>query len=430
MPELADYLSATLKNKDVAYRLKNALTDDLVVSGPKRRRIAQKVSEFLDEYGSLPKDGDWKVFLEEEVPDSERRAYARELGKLQDRDVSGYTPEYLAEKAVEDLQKQAAETAASRLYQEGENIEPEDIRRYQERVENIEPASLEGLVDLRDVEKWARPYKQEQGVKTGISKLDQKIGGFRDGDLIYILGDTNSGKSAFAINIGYKAALTGASVLEIALEDTKESICERFFRRVAKADQEMYRESIGEIRECGENYWDIAEGEYRLLERDPGDVTPSKIRSIVELHEQQYGEVDLLLIDYMDLMGADGSYNRQYQEIASISYDTKAVGREKGFPVVSPTQARRPEKKRYERLHLNDMGNAYAKNQAATCVLGWTRDKNQIENNEASVQILKQQEGRKGAVVNVYCNFDLMMIAGLDDNETRRVRRDYGDSPV
>jgi len=134
---LRDVLAAAARFPEVAGRLGPLLTSDLVVPSPSERRAMEFLLEFRREYEGLPKEGDWEAWLEE-LPERDREGTRETVRELLARDLSAWTPEYLADHAGEVLREEAARVAVHRL----ERIEEgraEALREATEEVEALRP---------------------------------------------------------------------------------------------------------------------------------------------------------------------------------------------------------------------------------------------------------------------------------------------------
>lgn len=176
------YLAAALQSQQVAEELRDVLKNPLVFPAPSPRRdIAWYLADFVEEYDRLPRAGDIKSWMESELAEQRRTAVARELGRLQDRDLSPYTMDALMDRAREDLEHQAMQTAAKNLASE-ETVSREDFEDIQEMVEAVSSPSTDGLradvltaaeVEPRKIEYlWSR--RLPLGVWTMLAGLPER----------------------------------------------------------------------------------------------------------------------------------------------------------------------------------------------------------------------------------------------------------------
>lgn len=111
---LEDVVAAAIRWPEVGTRLKNVLKSDLISPDTQRREICTFLSDFIDDHGSLPKEGDWQAWVES-LPDRHRDSVRRELRRLMDRDLSEFTPEFVVRHAADQLRKAAGRSAISHL---------------------------------------------------------------------------------------------------------------------------------------------------------------------------------------------------------------------------------------------------------------------------------------------------------------------------
>lgn len=148
---LEDVIAAALRWPDVAEALAPALSSTLVVANPFRRQICEFLGGFLDEHGSLPKDGDWQAWAET-LDEQQARGVRKTLRRLQKRDLSSFTPAEIVRRAAAQLRQAATDNAVARL----NRLEGDKTPALQDLAAEIERISLDGrraaeLVSLEDV---------------------------------------------------------------------------------------------------------------------------------------------------------------------------------------------------------------------------------------------------------------------------------------
>jgi replicative DNA helicase len=423
-------LAAVMREPDVAFQLKEALSNPLVVRSPFRRKIAEFVSEFIDEYDTLPKEGDYVEWVSG-LNDKQRTGVNKALSELRNVDLSEFTTEYLAKKAMEKFRKISAQNAVHHLNTMGDDVDAESLINMAHEVEGIEPITISGIANLRDVDMWARRDSYDRGIPTGIPSLDGVTMGWQEGELGFILADSGVGKSAALVNHAKAAALTGANVLHLTLELSQENTAIRFYRSVTEASSSEYRSSNEQVRKDAKYWWRFAEGNVHVLYEEPYTLRPEDLKQLITLYQRRYGEVDMLCLDYLDLMAPSKEDSRlgTYEQLGRVSHKVRGYAQEFGFTLLSATQARRPQGEEHSNLSLSHMGDSYKKVRAADIIIGFVRTQQEVEARQGRYQMLKMRENPgRGADIPLYVNLDLMMIADLDHPNTRVVMRRMGDS--
>lgn len=426
---LEDLMAAALKWPDVAVRVKEALASDLVVANVYQRRLFEFLGGFLDEYGRLPKEGDWQTWLDG-LGEQEGESVREALRDLRSRDLSGYTKEFVADNAGERLRTAAARTAISRLQRTSDETAAEALREAAESVEAVEPLSIGGLADLREVNRWLRPSRHEDKISTGIRSLDRRVGGGWGQELIMVLADTGIGKSIALCNFGTSAALRGHNVLHLTLELGQRQQALRYYRRMTETPKQRIRSDAGQVRAEARNWWRFAEGDIHLLYKDAWSLTPEQFRGLVQVEEKIHWSPDVVILDYLDLLKASDTVSRQrtYEQLGYASHFIRRLCEEHECAVLTATQARRPRGSReyIEHLSLSQMGDSYKKVRAADVVLGLVQTPEEQEIKQARIQGLKVRDNPQGWEIEAFFEKDRMLLADIHHPTSRRIAREIG----
>jgi replicative DNA helicase len=253
-------------------------------------------------------------------------------------------------------------------------------------------------------------YMQEHhgefvGVPTNFSALDKMLGGLQASDLIIIAGRPSIGKTAFALNIAQNAALhlPRKLVAIFSLEMAGEQIVQRLIANMTGIDGQKLR--LGQIND-GEHERMI-EAIGRLSEApiyidDTPAASPNELRSKSRRLFAERG-IDLIVIDYLQLMRGSTRTENRVQEIAGISRSLKALARELKVPVVALSQlSRAVESRPDKRPQLSDLRESGALEQDADVVMFLYRDdaydRATERPNIAEVIVAKHRNGPTGSV--------------------------------
>ncbi len=233
--------------------------------------------------------------------------------------------------------------------------------------------------------------------------LDAKTSGFQKGDMVLIAARPSMGKTTFALNIAEHAALReGKSVVIFSLEMSKDQLAYKLLCSEANVDMLALRTGNLEDKD-----WDsIARASGPLSKAkiyidDTAGVTVMEMRSKCRRIKIEHG-IDLIMIDYLQLMSGSGSESRQ-QEVSEISRSIKALAKEMECPVIALSQlSRAPEQRADHRPMLSDLRESGSIEQDADVVMFLYRDeyynKETEEKNVGECIIAKQRNGPVGTV--------------------------------
>ena len=271
-----------------------------------------------------------------------------------------------------------------------------------------------GLVPLKEV--LLESYKlMEQraanpggltGMTTGFIDLDYKLSGMQKSDLILLAARPSMGKTALMVNITLNAALKGdAKVAVFSLEMSKEQLSHRMISSISHID--LQRVIGGRI---AQDEWGIIANAVNSLESlvisidDTPAISPLEVKAKCRRMKAERG-LDLIVIDYLQLMEMGGKSDNRQQEISAISRALKGIAKELDVPVVALSQLSRAVETRGDnnkRPILSDLRESGAIEQDADVVMFLYRDdyyhKDSEKPNIGEVIIAKHRNGPTGVV--------------------------------
>lgn len=254
-----------------------------------------------------------------------------------------------------------------------------------------------------EIERLFNNKGQITGVASGFTDLDSKTSGFQKGDMVLIAARPSMGKTTFALNIAEHAALReGKSVVIFSLEMSKEQLAYKLL--CSEANVDMLKLRTGNLED--KDWENIARAtgplsKAKIYIDDTAGVSVMEMRSKCRRLKMEYG-IDLILIDYLQLMSGSSSENRQ-QEVSEISRSIKALAKEMECPVIALSQlSRAPEQRADHRPMLSDLRESGSIEQDADLVMFLYRDeyynKETEEKNVAECIVAKQRNGPVGTV--------------------------------
>jgi replicative DNA helicase len=188
------------------------------------------------------------------------------------------------------------------------------------------------------------------GIPTGFKQLDEMTSGLQPGDLIIIAGRPSMGKSTLAVNIAENAALgSDKSAAIFSMEMSAESLTLRMISSLGRINQSNLRS--GRLQE--EDWPRIDSAMTQLssakifVDETPG-LTPTEIRARARRLKRERG-LDLIVVDYLQLMQVAGTKENRATEISEISRSLKALAKELKVPVIALSQLNRGVEQRVEK---------------------------------------------------------------------------------
>lgn len=241
------------------------------------------------------------------------------------------------------------------------------------------------------------------GVPTGFIDLDKMTSGMQKSDLIILAARPSMGKTAFALCVARNAAIKGYKVAIFSLEMGKMQLSQRLLSMEAGVDANRLRTG----RLDNNDWMKMSAVMDRLSEADiriddtPG-MTVMGIKNKCRRMKADAG-LDLVVIDYLQLMSADGRAESRQQEVSNLSRNLKQLARELDCPVLVLSQLSRAVESRSDhRPQLADLRESGSIEQDADVVLFLYRDevydKETDRPGECEVHVSKQRNGPIGVV--------------------------------
>ncbi len=252
-------------------------------------------------------------------------------------------------------------------------------------------------IDMMD--KAARSDEDVTGIPSGFTEIDKITGGFQRSDLIIIAARPAMGKSSFALNIALNAAKRGSKgIIIFNLEMPKDQLGQRLLSMESNIELSNIRKGKIEV-----NDWqkiniagDILSKTNITIDDTPG-ITVMEMKNKCRRMKAEYG-LDLVVVDYLQLMTAEGRSESRQQEISKLSRYLKLLAREMDCPVLVLSQlSRAPELRTDHRPMLSDLRESGSIEQDADMVIFLYRDDYYNEEsdkpNVCEVSIAKHRNG-------------------------------------
>lgn len=261
------------------------------------------------------------------------------------------------------------------------------------------------LTSLDKIEAAHKTHGGITGIETGFIDLDYRTTGLQPSDFILVAARPSMGKTAFALNIVQTVGIKNKKKVAIfSLEMSKDQLVTRMLCAEAMIDSqklrsgEMNQEDWDKMAQCMPN---IANSPI-FIDDTPGLNIRELQAKCRRLKMEQKG-LDLIMIDYLQLMNSTGNGKSREQEISEISRALKALAREMNAPVVALSQLSRAcETRQDHRPMLADLRESGAIEQDADVVMFLYRDEyyhpDTEKKNRGEVIIAKQRNGPTGTI--------------------------------
>lgn len=310
--------------------------------------VGQELNDLgrLDEIGGIP-------YLMRLINNTPTSVHAEVYGRLVER--ASVRRRLL--KAAEEIKavaldeelgiERVIEEAESRLFNVTESQNQRDLLPIRDAISEYFDR-IEFLMENRD---------QALGLPTGFRAVDTLLGGLQRSDLLIFAGRPGMGKTSFMLSVVLNAARFGGRIAIFTMEMGVEQIIQRLVSMETGINMQMLR--LGQISQQEESRLVEAMGrlsKFQVYIDDTPALTPLQMRTKMRRMAREVG-VDLIIVDYMQLMNAGGIYeNNRVQEISYISRSLKELARELNVPVMSAAQlSRAVEQRQDKRPQLSDL---------------------------------------------------------------------------
>ncbi len=269
------------------------------------------------------------------------------------------------------------------------------------------------------------------GLATHYENLDEMTSGFQRSDLVIIAARPSMGKTAFAMNIAENAAIEDQNVVGVfSLEMSREALLLRLLCSQARVDAHKMR--------TGSLWQDDTKKVIKAMEQlahapiyidDTPGISLSEMRAKARRLKQSAGKLDLIIVDYLQLMsGGSKRYENRTQEVSAISRGLKALAKELSVPVIALSQlSRAPESRGGDhRPQLSDLRESGSIEQDADLVAFIFREEVYKQDDpdlqgRAEIIIAKQRNGPTGRIMLAFLKsctrFETMVEGGLAPEE-------------
>jgi replicative DNA helicase len=351
------------------------------------------VTEALSNRGQLDEVGG-QVYLISLINRAPNAYHAESYGRI------------IEQNAIRRRMLEAANEVARLAYQQDQGIDTV-IDEAEKAIFNISERRVKrDLIPITQViheyyeriDEVGRRPDEISGIPTGLKDIDNLLGGMQKSDLIIVAGRPGMGKTGFLLGTLRNAGLLNKKrVAMFSMEMSNEQLLQRLIAMDTKIDTQRLR--TGDLND---NEWDIFfqavepyDGSLIFLDDTPA-ITPLSLRTKCRRLYNEYG-LDLVIVDYLQLMGGDSRTDNRVQEVSNISRNLKVLARELKVPVLTAAQLSRAVEHRPDKKpQLSDLRESGSLEQDADIVMFIHRNHlsdSPEERNKAEMIVAKHRNG-------------------------------------
>ncbi|HVY82968.1 MAG TPA: replicative DNA helicase [Steroidobacteraceae bacterium] len=261
---------------------------------------------------------------------------------------------------------------------------------------------LPALIDK--IDEWHSNPDALRGLPTGFTDFDKITGGLRPGDLIIVAGRPSMGKTTLAVNMAEYAAVNPSRKASVAIF-SMEMPSEQLMTRMLSSLGGVHLGALRSGRISDDDWVRVTSATSQLsdarifIDETPG-LTPTDLRARARRVKREHG-LDLVVVDYLQLMQVPGTKENRATEISEISRGLKALAKELAIPVIALSQLNRSvEQREHKKPVMSDLRESGAIEQDADIILLIYReevyDKNTTKKGIAEIDIAKHRNGEIG----------------------------------
>jgi replicative DNA helicase len=294
------------------------------------------------------------------------------------------------------------ETAIDQAEQAVFGVSENRAQRDLKSIQSVLSSYFDTITDL------AQRDEDMLGVPTAFIDLDRLLGGLQPSDLLIIAGRPGSGKTSFMMSVARNAAINARKHIAVfSMEMSNEQLVQRLIAQETGINAQRLR--LGQLQD---NEWDLFAQAVetfsgtRIFLDDTPAITATQMRAKCRrLHAEH--RLDLIVVDYLQLMSSDRRTDNRVQEVSYISRNLKVLARELNVPVLAAAQlSRAVEQRTDKRPVLSDLRESGSLEQDADIVMFIYRpdenDPDTVRQNVTEIMVAKHRNGPTGSVELVF----------------------------
>ena len=405
-----------LKHSEIFFEFIDII-DSAVFKNIIYENIFQLIKKYNNKYKKIP-DIDTLIMLLDNIDAIEmvsKKEYIDILTKIEKLetkvDIDAFKEQLLQVIRKYEMEKFILESANSI-----EKITFDDMMgNLREIIIKYKPKSL-GVV-VTQAERGVKFIKHDivEKVSTGIDSLDKILyGGYGTNELAVIMAPPGRGKSFFLLNAMYGAMLTQHDVLYITLELSEKSIIKRLYGRISYSTRkEMLEEAI--LIRAINKYFTLCKAKGRVAYFSSRSISVGGLETFLEQQYLYFGfQPGLIVLDYLDLLSPRNTDYRldTRHRLRGITDDLRSITLRRNIPILTASQTNRESLIRKKITEAN-VSESFGKIEVADVVLALCQTDEEKKMKRARLVVLKNRDYISGSCIEVYVDFDRMLLLDL-----------------
>jgi replicative DNA helicase len=301
------------------------------------------------------------------------------------------------EKTKEILDKIKSKVNPDEVIEEALREFKELLKDNKASIETFKSVLKNQLIEINEILKNPNVIR---GLPSGFYELDRLTSGFHGGELTVIGARPGMGKTAFALNIAFNVASQGKKVLFFSLEMGKKQLSLRTYSMISEIPLSKIRSGLlndEEVEKITSSYLENADVLERMILVDDA----SYLSDIMKI-AYSMDNIDLIIVDYLQLIKTKNKYQMRYQELADIVNPLKSLSKELDIPIIALAQVNREvEKKADKRPSLSDLRESGDIEATADIVMfihreDYYKKENNIDDSITEIIVAKNRNGESG----------------------------------
>lgn len=245
-------------------------------------------------------------------------------------------------------------------------------------------------------------------IQTGFNQLDEIIGGFQKASLVIVAAKTGVGKTVFALNVFKEIVFRyGRTAAFFSLEMNKQDLLERVTSNLGNINYSALKKgklSEADVQRLVSTSIKLQESAIKMRVYDRVTPKVSSMRQLI-IRDNMERPVDVIIVDYLQLLKSDSKSNSKYEEVTNISRDLKLLAMELNVPIIALSQFNRQSASRVDKTPvLSDLRDSGSIEQDADVIIFIDRPCDHGQSKEtATITVAKN---RRGAISSFDCEFD------------------------
>lgn len=273
-------------------------------------------------------------------------------------------------------------------------------------------------VDVTDAQRMVRLMRHDviEKVTTGIGSLDNLLyGGFGINEIAIFMAPPGRGKSFALLNMMYSAMLAQKNVLYVTFELSEKAVVKRLYSRISYSSRkEMLDE--GMVVKSAEKFFTLSKARGRIVYAPSKTMTVEGLEMLIDQSSMYFDfNPDIVIVDYLDLLAPRKDDLRLdiRHRLRGITDDLRSIALRRGIAVVTATQANREALSKLKPTEAN-VGESFGKVEVADVVIAICQTDDERKLKRARLAMLKNRDYVGGGCVEVFVDFDKMLLMDLD----------------